>query len=157
MRATLQRVVRENPEYLFTILEASQQPGGSGYSPPEEQSSWCICTFCREMPAQRERLCCQRNQDGCISRLPDFDILILNEAVLALARLYRQDILAQPDDGDRNKANRHTAYRQFVLWHHGRLGTGDRRVLPSCCIWRIRDKFPDQFGQYTGFKDDPLQ
>ena len=51
---------------------------------------------------------------------------MLDEAVLALARLYRQDILAIPEDEDRNRANRHTAYRQFVLWHHGRLGAGDR-------------------------------
>lgn len=66
-----------------------------------------------------------------VSLLQDFDILILNEAVLALARLYRQDILAQPEDGDRNKANRHTAYRQFVLWHHGRLGAGDREYYQA--------------------------
>jgi hypothetical protein len=51
----------------------------------------------------------------------DFKVLILNEAVLALARLYRRDVLAQPEDEGRNKVNRHTAYRQFVLWHHWRL------------------------------------
>ncbi|XP_062581904.1 uncharacterized protein LOC134243685 [Saccostrea cucullata] len=160
MRDTLQRVVRENPEYLFTILDSTQpSAGGSGHPPPEgsQQPSWCSCTFCREMPTQRERLCCKRNQDSCVSRVPDFDVLILNEAVLALARLYRQGILAQPEDEDRNKANRHTAYRQFVLWHHGKLGAGNRRVIPSCCIWKIRDQFPDRFGNYVGFLDDPLQ
>lgn len=73
---------------------------------------------------------------------------MLDEAVLAVARLYRQDILAMPEDED---------YRQFVLWHHGRLGAGDRRVIPSCCVWRIREKFPDPLGHYVGFKNDPLQ
>lgn len=64
---------------------------------------------------------------------------MLDEAVLALARQC-QDILAMPKDENRNRAIRHTAYRQFVLWHHGRLGAGDRRVIPSC-EWSIREKF----------------
>lgn len=159
MRETLIRVVEENPEYLFAILGSSnkepQQPEGPG--PSQSQPSWCVCTFCKEMPTQRERLCCQKDPESCISRLPDFRVLMLDEAVLAVARLYRQDILAMPEDEDRNRANRHTAYRQFVLWHHGRLGAGDRRVIPSCCVWRIREKFPDPLGHYVGFKNDPLQ
>jgi hypothetical protein len=78
-----------------------------------------------------------------------FEVLILDEGVLALARLYRRDVFE--DEADTRKANRHQAYRQFILWTHGRLSAGDRRVIPSCCIWKIRDKFPDLFGQYTGF------
>ncbi|XP_061175958.1 P2X purinoceptor 7-like [Saccostrea echinata] len=130
MRETLMTVVQENPEYLFNILGTKEPhlPEASGPSQP----SWCVCTFCKEMPTEKEQLCCQKSEDSCISRLPDFNILMLDEAVLALARLYRQDILAMLEDEDRNRANRHTAYRQFVLWHHGKLQVGDRRVIPSC-------------------------
>lgn len=81
----------------------------------------------------------------------DFQVLILDEAVLALARMYRRDVLVVDDEADLRKANRHAGYRQFVLWQHGRLGVGDRSVIPSCCVWKIRDKYPDMFGQYTGF------
>lgn len=93
----------------------------------------------------------KRNTLCIILKLQDFQVLILDPGVLAIARMYRQEIFALDEDGDYNKCNRHTAYRQFILWQHGRLGTGDRRVIPSCCVWGIRDKYPDQFNQYTGF------
>ena len=58
----------------------------------------------------------------------DFCVLILDEAVLALGRLYLETFVVN-DDVDWNKANRHQAYRQFIMRTHGRLGAGDRRVL----------------------------
>lgn len=78
-------------------------------------------------------------------------MLVLDEGVLAIARMYRRDILVFDDEADQKKANRHQAYRQYILWSFGRLSAGDRRVIPSCCVWAIRDKFPDPFSQYTGY------
>ena len=82
-----------------------------------------------------------------------------NRCVIAIPRelplmrmcLYRQDILAYPEDADRNKAFRHCGYRQFILWHHGRLGAGNRCVIPSCYVGTIRTKFSDPNSNPVGF------
>ena len=82
-------------------------------------------------------------------------MVVLDSAVLPIARNFRNDVYTLPqeeeEEADENKAMRHAAYRQFVLWQFGKLGTGDRSVIPSCCIWKIRDKYRDPFDQYTGF------
>ena len=42
-------------------------------------------------------------------------MLCLDEAVLALARLYREDVLALPADDNFNRANRHSEIKKHVL------------------------------------------
>ena len=84
--------------------------------------------------------------------------MILDERVLALGRLLRRDILVFPDEqlgeeeDDYNAANRFNAYTNYTLWRHGRLGAGVRLPIPACAVWKIRDKFPHPYAQYTGFK-----
>ncbi|VDI69370.1 Hypothetical predicted protein [Mytilus galloprovincialis] len=154
MRILLKRISKAQPSFVLNILDNSNVGNGqpAGPEPPKpDQPSWCSCSNCREMPTQQERLCCKRQPMNCHSRLPDFQQCVLDELVLELAIRYRNDFLAQPEDENYNRCHRHAAYRQYILWIHGYLGAGNRRVIPSCCVWRIRDKYPDATGQYVGF------
>ncbi|XP_056003541.1 P2X purinoceptor 7-like [Ostrea edulis] len=141
-------MAERQPGLVHDIIHPPTQQEGYHPQPGGTCPNWCVCGKYREMPTDREKVCCGKEQ--CITLLPDFSVLILDEAVLAPARLYRRDILVF-NEVDERKGNRHQAYRQYILWTYGRLGAGDRRVIPSFAVWSIRDKFPDPFGQYTGF------
>ncbi|XP_052085223.1 P2X purinoceptor 7-like [Mytilus californianus] len=143
----------KDPSIMLNIVDRNSQTEIQGYHPRPESNapSWCVCTKCREMPTEEEKKCCRQTPQNCTSTLPDFDLVVLDPLVLVIARRYRQDVLAAGEDDDYNKSNRHAAYRQYILWVHGHLGAGNRRVIPSCCVWKIRDKYPDSFGNYRGF------
>lgn len=53
--------------------------------------------------------------------------------------------------GESNRQFHHAAYRQWVVWQYGSLGSRRRVVVPSCYVWAIRDRFPDPNGHYVGF------
>ena len=82
------------------------------------------------------------------------DQYILDPLVLDLQMLYRNDVMALNAalDDDRRRSQRHAAYRQFILWQYGRLGEGNRRVIQSCCVWRIRGRYPDPRNIYSGYR-----
>ena len=72
-----------------------------------------------------------------------------------LAQAAWNDIFAldeSKEPGVEQRPFRHSAYWQFVLWQHGCLGVGRRVVIASCCVWNIRDTFPDPRAHYTGFR-----
>ena len=64
-------------------------------------------------------------------------------------------MLLQTDSFNFNhdRAYRLNAYRNFTCWVHGKLGKGNRKIIPSCVVTCIRKEFPDPNGNYTGFLD----
>ena len=79
----------------------------------------------------------------------DFHIVCLEHSVLTVAIHNRADIYANSIDYS-PASYRKTAYRQYILKEHGR---GNRRIIPSCVVLCIRDRYPSPDGQYLGFKE----
>ena len=111
---------------------------------------WCICGRCRQMDLPVENICCQDAK--CITTYDHFHLLCLNHPVLTTAIHSRCDIRADPIDYS-PASYRKAGYRQFILWQDGYLGRGNRRVIPSCAVWAIRDWYPAPDGHYMGFKE----
>ncbi|CAN7940212.1 unnamed protein product [Ixodes pacificus] len=145
------------PQSASTAAEDSS-PATPPPEPPRRVggTNWCDCGRCTSMPTYRECFCCRelpqavRKQPAeCITVHTDFLKLCLNVAVLAVAYCeVREKGLEHPHEF--HEKYRFVAYRQFTRWMWGRLGAGNRRVLPACVVEKTRKTFPSQ--QYTGFR-----
>ena len=155
LRGLALELLRRQPA-VFADLVNGEIPAGDGLGPPNpppegDVPEWCKCGHCIMMPTQEENKCCTRSRRACITTTPLFQQLVLDGNVLNIAMRYREDVLVL--DATRNNENfRHAAYRQFVLWQHGHLGKGNRRVVPSCCVTSIRARYPSPNGVYTGYR-----
>jgi len=110
---------------------------------------WCICKNCIQMPTPEENKCCQRRE--CITSYELFSNLCIDRHVLELAIRARCDIRVEPLDFSM-ASFRKAGYRQFVLWEHGYLGKGNRRIIPSCAVTKIRNQYPAPDNVYMGFR-----
>lgn len=113
------------------------------------------------MPKEIENLCCHEQTEvfshkkdyPCITKHPGFAEICLARYMLDVVYVhYRRDYGKR---GVHPKALhrrfRYTAYRQFVMWTWGRLGPDVRVPIPSCVVNCIRQAFPSEGQDYTGF------
>lgn len=110
---------------------------------------WCKCGYCRQMPRAVENVCC--NKRACAAQSTRFYKLCLDADILQLCVLNRADIRNDALDNS-TRQFRKAANRQFILDKHGYLGRGVRRVVPSCCVLKVRAKYPSPTGVYMGFR-----
>ena len=111
---------------------------------------WCKCGNCIEMQRAVENKCCQK--EGCITTRRKFCKFCLDPKNLEMVIKNIADI--RNDNRDNSTcAFRKAAYRGFVLWQHGYLGKGNRKVVPSCAVLFIRKKYPSPTGIYIGFRE----
>ena len=75
---------------------------------------------------------------------------------MAHEHIEQWDVVLQVELGEDMAAYRLAAYRHLVLWLNGHLGQGNRVPLPSCAVCKIRSRYPDPNGRYTGFKPTRL-
>lgn len=117
--------------------------------PAEDTPEWCKCRVCRPMPDDQQNVCCK--SVTCITSYTAFTNICLDRDILEVCIKARCDIRA-------NKLNfsmesfRKAGYWQFALWRYGKLGRGNRRVIPACAVRRITEHYPAPDGRYMGFR-----
>ena len=141
-------VLKDLVQQMKDSAETEQQQA-SGTS--EIPVPFCVCGYCREMPSDKERVCCKQRR-LCRSRTLAFQNICLDSDNLATAIRSLADTYVFTLTYD-YRAMRHAAYRQYIMWIHGYLGKGHRKVIPSCYVCKIRKHYPSLNGGYTGFKD----
>jgi len=175
LQSAIHKCILIHPELLeqLDVLNMQQQSAKSSsvsqscaeHDPTEPRSSgsgqpqWCNCGRCRPMESNEANVCCRKNlrPGRCITevRRELFARILLDADVLRLILMDHNDLFANGDEPI-NTNMRYTAYRQFILWRYGYLGQGNRMVVPSCLTWAIRNMFPEQNGQYTGYRPSRL-
>ena len=143
------RLIKRTPGLFEDFMEAHVRP--PPIPQPEPSLNWCKCGRCREMAREIEKKCCRQTRIECHSISPRFRRLCLDPQVLDIVRYNLEDQYARARDRG-NRPYRHAAYRTYVHWQYGRLGLGNRRVVPSCCTWAIRVVYPSVNGHYVGFQ-----
>lgn len=122
-----------------------------GPHPKPCRPAWCKCGCCTPSSVPHEELCCRWSDGACITSSPLFEQLVLRRSLLEAVLLYR-DPLSSSDDRGQTAALRHCAYRQYISWRFGVPPNDSHPVIPSCCVWRVREEYPSPDGQYSGFR-----
>ena len=73
--------------------------------------------------------------------------IVLNNVLTGLHEI-RGDHL---EDNFSNRLLRYAAYKQFIWWMLKHSGKGNRRIIPSGALWKIRKHFPEPNADYINY------
>ena len=57
------------------------------------------------------------------------------------------------EDNFSNRSLRYAAYKQLIWWMFKHLGKGNRRIIPSCASWKIREYFAEPNAYYVHYSE----
>ena len=145
----------ENDSESKTNLEKSSRVGNL---------EWCKCGECNIEKREIDCLCCQevdalnskfdRENMSCVIKSIEFETLCINK--LVLENVLTEQHESRGDHMEKTWSNwslRYAAYKQFIWWVFKSLGKGNRRVIPSCALWRIRKLYPEPNREYTLYSE----
>lgn len=138
------------PHLFRAVTGAASSESVVNASELESKPTWCKCQKCQEEEDPEDRICCNNKPKN--HENPMFERVCLDEQTVEVALINNCDWLNMPRIFSTAKL-RNTAYRQYILWYHGKLGYKNRRRIPSCIKWAIRRRYPDPEGKYVGFKE----
>ncbi|XP_042276749.1 P2X purinoceptor 7 [Thunnus maccoyii] len=153
---------KEDTGHLRAVLSLLQPDNGVDHDaePPDapkpdlndrpSRPAWCKCDRCSPSSLPQEQLCCRRSDGACITTSPLFERLVLSRSLLEAVLLYRDPLCPLADRGQTADL-RHCAYTQYISWRFGVPPEDTHPAVPSCCVRRIREKYPSPDGQYGGF------
>ena len=151
-RSSVTLEVDSHPPTVNPEVEPEPDPPPSPHRPRQQTApipEWCKCGHCRQMPKDIKNICCKKKE--CVTSTQRFYKLCLDPDILQLCVLNRAEIRNDPIDNSTHQF-RKAAYRQYILDKYGYLGRGNRKVVPSCAVWKVRGKYPSLTGVYMGFK-----
>jgi hypothetical protein len=147
LRDILKELARSNPREVASLLQDQHVAA-------VESPAYCMCNNCVNMQSDKMNVCCGQNPSKCLSKSQTFHDLCLKPHTILVAGILNYADRFHDDPNYQTRFWRCEAYRFFILWQWGKLGRGNRVVIPSCCVFKIRTKFPSPDGVYTGYQSE---
>ena len=138
-----------SPEYIENLIKVISSDPEEPRNEEGGNHPWCVCSVCTEMLTPEENKCCGRRH--CVTSFSKFSKVCLDKDILEVSIIARADYRAD-EISFRNNDYRKAAYYQYCLWKYGKLGRGNRRILPACVVTLIRATYPEPNENYMGFR-----